>query len=118
MQFCSRDLEQADLRFAAAAGLAEITPLRFRMVPAVEDAVNVPASRTNLRKHSALKCLEHCRLQVPLGDARLVRHDGGLQTHVVQQPDRFWDTREQFELGALERRINDASVLVIDKGVD
>src|SRR5260370_24172310 len=118
MQFRSGELEQTALRLAATTALSELAHFRFRVVQAIEDAVNVPAFGQNFREHFALKCLENRGLQAPLGDTRLVRHDGGLQAHVVQQSDRFWDTWKQFELGTLERRVNDASVLVIYEGVD
>ena len=72
LEFHSRLLEQTDLRFAAAAGLAEIRSLRFRMMQTIKDVVNVPAFRANSREHFALKCLEHFRPQLPLGDAGLV----------------------------------------------
>jgi hypothetical protein len=35
MQFCSRELEKADLRFAAATALPELAHLRFRVVQPV-----------------------------------------------------------------------------------
>ena len=51
------------------------------------------------------------------GDARLIGDDRDAETEIVEEANRFGDAREKLELGARERSVDDASVVVIDEGV-
>ena len=111
-------LQHSNLWLTTLAGPSELGSSCFWMMEAVIDLIDPAARLLYGVQHFTFKKLEGFDAEVPFGDARLIRNNGGLQAHVVQQPNCFWNARNQFELGALARCIDDASILVVDEGVD
>lgn len=55
---------------------------------------------------------------MPFGNSGLIRDYRNTQTQVVEQPNCFRDSRQEFELGSFEWRIDHTRILVIDQGID
>ena len=117
-QISSGSLEQANFRLSAPTRLAPFGKFRLRVVEAIVDSVEVPASSADASQHGMVKLPQRFRREVALSDARLVRDHSHGQTEIVQRANGLGNARQQLELGKGERPINYPRVLMIDQRVD
>jgi hypothetical protein len=111
-------LEHGDAGLATIAFLPQLADLCFGMMQAVVDVVDVSAGFAYGGENHALEGLQRFALQVSFRDTGLIGDDRDAETEIVEEANRFRDTRKKLELGACERSVDDAGVVMIDESVD
>jgi hypothetical protein len=110
-------LEHGNAGFAAVAFLTEFGDFCFGMMQAIVNVIDVAAGFADGGQNRALEDFERFALEVSLGDAGLIGNDRDEEAEIVEEANGFGDAREELELGARERGVDDAGVVMIDEGV-
>jgi len=88
------------------------------MMQAIVDVVDAAPDFTHGGKNHALKRFQRFAFEMSFRDAGLIGDDRDAEAEVIEEANRFGNTREELELRARERSIDDSGVVMVDESVD